>query len=337
MKRAAFSIIASIALLGGTAFAGQTLDAVRSKGFIQCGVSQGLPGFSNPDDKGGWSGIDVDYCRALAAAVFADAAKVRYTPLSAQQRFTALQTGEIDVLSRNTTWTQSRDAGLGINFVGVVYHDGQGFMVKKAVNVKSAKELDGATVCMNSGTTTELNAADYFRSNKLKFTPVTFEKSDETVFAYDAGRCDVYSTDQSGLYAQRIKLKQPNDHVILPEIISKEPLGPVVRQGDEEWFDIARWTLFALINAGEFCITSKNVDGMTASTNPEIRRFLGAEGELGKGLGLAKEWAFNIVKQVGNYGEVFEKNLGQASPLKIERGVNAPWNQGGILFAPPIR
>lgn len=337
MKRAVCVMIACVAMTSGAALAGPTLDAIRSKGFIQCGVSQGLPGFSNPDDKGGWSGIDVDYCRALAAAVFGDTNKVRYTPLSAQQRFTALQTGEIDVLSRNTTWTQSRDAGLGVNFVGIIYHDGQGFMVKKAVNVKSAKELDGATVCMNAGTTTELNAADFFRANKLKFTPVTFEKSDETVFAYDAGRCDAYSTDQSGLYAQRVKLKQPDQHVILPELISKEPLGPVVRQGDEEWFDIARWTLFALINAEDLGITSKNVDEMKGSANPELRRFLGAEGEMGKSLSLPKEWAYNIVKQVGNYGEVFEKNLGQASPLKIARGLNAPWNQGGILYAPPIR
>ena len=337
MKRAAFLLSASIALLAGTAIAGPTLDAVRNKGFIQCGVSQGLPGFSNPDDKGGWSGIDVDYCRALAAAVFGDPAKLRFIPLSAQQRFTALQTGEIDVLSRNTTWALSRDAGLGVNFVGVLYHDGQGFMVRKAVNVKSAKELDGATVCMNAGTTTELNAADFFRSHKLKFTPVTFDKSDETVFAYDAGRCDVFSTDQSALYAQRIKLKNPDEHIILPELISKEPLGPVVRQGDEEWFDIARWTLFVMINAEDLGIAANNVDQMRSSTNPEIRRFLGAEGEMGKSLGLPKEWAYNIVKRVGNYGEVFDRNLGEGSPLKIKRGLNAPWNQGGILYAPPVR
>jgi general L-amino acid transport system substrate-binding protein len=269
--------------------------------------------------------------------VFGDAEKVRFTPLSAQQRFTALQTGEIDVLSRNTTWTQSRDAGLGVNFVGVIYHDGQGFMVKRSLNVKSAKELDGATVCMNAGTTTELNAADFFRSNKLKFTPVTFDKSDETVFAYDAGRCDAFSTDQSALYAQRIKLKQPDTHAILSELISKEPLGPVVRQGDEEWFDIARWTLFALINAEDLGITSKNADEMKGSANPEVRRFLGTEGEMGKNLGLAREWGYNIVTKVGSYGEVFERNVGQQSPLKISRGLNAPWNQGGILFAPPIR
>ena len=335
--RAIFLIIASLAMFSHAALAGQTLDAVRAKGFLQCGVSQGLPGFSNPDDKGNWSGIDVDYCRALAAAVFGDPGKVKFTSLSAQQRFTALQTGEIDVLSRNTTWTLSRDAGLGVSFVGIIYHDGQGFMVKKAINVKSATELDGATVCMNAGTTTELNAADFFRSHKLKFTPLTFDKSDETVFAYDGGRCDVFSTDQSALYAQRVKLKQPDQHVILPELISKEPFGPAVRQGDVEWFGAARWTLFALINAEELGIGAKNVDEMRSSGNPEIRRFLGVEGEMGKSLMLAKDWAYNIVKHVGNYGEMFERNVGQGSPLKITRGLNALWNQGGILYAPPIR
>lgn len=336
-RATAFGIIAALAISGGFAMAGPTLDAVKSKGYVQCGVSQGLPGFSSADDKGGWVGIDADFCRAMAAAIFADPNKVRFTPLSAQQRFTALQTGEVDVLSRNTTWTQSRDSSLGINFVGVIYFDGQGFMVKKNLNVKSAKELNGATVCMNAGTTTELNAADYFRANRLAFTPVTFEKSDETVFAYDAGRCDAYSTDQSALYAQRIKLKAPDDHVILPELISKEPLGPAVRQGDEEWFDIARWTLFALIGAEDLGVASSNVDQMKASINPEIRRFLGVEGSMGKNIGLPNEWAYNIVKHTGNYGEMFERHLGQGSRLKIARGLNAQWNKGGIMYAPPVR
>jgi general L-amino acid transport system substrate-binding protein len=240
-----------------------TLDTVKSRGYLICGVSQGLPGFSTPDDRGNWTGLDVDFCRAMAAAALGDASKVRFTPLSAKERFTALQSGEIDVLSRNTTWTQSRDAGLGLNFAGVIYYDGQGFMVRKSVGIKSAKELDGATICINAGTTTELNVADYFRTRNMKFTPVTFDKSDETVAAYDAGRCDVYTTDQSGLYAQRVKLKNADEHVVLPEVISKEPLGPAVRQGDEQWFDIARWTLFALLNAEEFEVTSQNVEAMS--------------------------------------------------------------------------
>lgn len=327
---------ASFAALGAASAA--TLDTVKSHGRIACGVSQGLPGFSSPDDKGNWSGLDVDYCRALAAAVLGDASKVRYTPLSAKERFTALQSGEIDVLSRNTTWTQSREPGLGLLFAGVIYYDGQGFMVHKALGVKSARELNGATACMNSGTTTELNLADYFRTHNMKFTPVTFENSDQTIAAYDAGRCDVYSTDQSGLYAERLKLKKPDDNVILPDIISKEPLGPSVRQGDDKWFNIARWVLFAMLDAEELGVTSKNVDAMVKdSKNPEIRRLLGAEGKFGANLGLDEGWVVRIVKQVGNYGESFERNLGMQSRLKIERGLNRLWTQGGLMYAPPVR
>lgn len=320
------------------AWSGPTLDAVRAKGFVQCGVSQGLPGFSTPNNKGDWTGIDVDYCRAVAAAVLGDASKVRYIPLSAKQRFTALQSGEIDLLSRNTTWTQTRDSALGLHFVGVTYYDGQGFLVRKDLGIKSARELGGATVCINAGTTTELNAADYFRANGMAFNTVVFEKSDEVVAAYDAGRCDVYTTDQSGIYAQRTKLRDPNAHMVLPEIISKEPLGPVVRQGDDEWFNIARWTLYALINAEELGLSSTNIQKRRASAkDPAVRRFLGLEGTMGKNLGLKSAWAFDVVNQVGNYGEVFERNLGTRTPLKIARGLNRLWNKGGIQYAPPLR
>jgi general L-amino acid transport system substrate-binding protein len=337
IRRLGMAALATL-LLAGHAAAGPTLDRVRANGVVQCGVSEGLAGFSTPDASGNWTGIDVDFCRAVAAAALGDPAKVKYTPLSANQRFTVLQSGQLDLLSRNTTWTQSRDSTLGISFPGTLYYDGQGFMVKKSLGLKSARELDGATVCINAGTTTELNAADFFRTHKLKFTALTFEKSDETVAAYDAGRCDVYTTDQSGLYAQRIKLKNPDDHVILPEVISKEPLSPAVRHDDGQWFSIVRWTLFAMINAEELGVTSGNVDEMKAkSTNPDIRRLLGAEGKLGENLGLANDWAFNVVKRVGNYGEVFERNLGQATPLKIQRGLNALWSKGGIMYAPPIR
>jgi general L-amino acid transport system substrate-binding protein len=328
---------AVIALCAGAdAWAG-TLDNVKKKGFVQCGVSQGLAGFSNPDAKNNWTGIDVDYCRALAAAVLGDASKVKYTPLSAKERFTALQSGEIDVLSRNTTWTLVRDTALGLDFAGVIYYDGQGFMVSKKVNVKSAKELDGATICVQTGTTTELNIGDWFRANKLKYKLLVFEKNDEAISAYDTGRCDVYSTDQSGLYATRIKLKNAADHTILPEVISKEPLGPVVRHGDDQWADVARWTLFALLEAEELGIDSGNVDAMKSDPNPNIRRYLGLEGDVGKDLGLDNGWAYRIVKQVGNYAEVFEKNLGQTSPLKIARGQNALWRNGGLQYPMPVR
>jgi len=327
----------AVAGLIATGASAGTLDDVKGKGFVQCGVSQGLPGFSNPDAQGNWTGIDVDLCRAIAAAVFGDATKVKFTPLSAKERFTALQSGEVDVLSRNTTWTMGRDTSLGLNFAGVNYYDGQGFMVRKSLGVSSALELSGASVCTNTGTTTELNLADYFRANKMEYEVVAFEKADEVVAAYDAGRCDVYTTDQSGLYAQRLKLSNPDEHIVLPEIISKEPLGPVVRQGDDQWFNIVKWTHFAMVNAEELGITKANVDDMKGSDNPEIKRVLGTEGEFGTAIGLSNDWAYQIIKQVGNYAEVFNANVGPDTPLAIARGKNALWKDGGLQYAPPIR
>lgn len=318
--------------------AGATLDAVKSKGHVQCGVSTGLPGFSAADEKGQFTGIDVDMCRAVAAAVFGDAGKVKYSPLTAKERFTALQSGEIDMLPRNTTWTFTRDTSLGLNFTGVNYYDGQGFLVTKQLGVKSALELDGASFCIQAGTTTELNLADYFRANKMQYTPITFDTSDQTVKAFEAGRCDALTSDQSQLYALRIKLKDPDSAMVLPEVISKEPLGPVVRQGDDEWFNVVKWMLFALINAEELGITSANVDDMKAkSTDPNVRRLLGVEGVKGEWIGLSDDWGYNIIKQVGNYGEVFDRNVGKGSALGISRGLNALWSHGGIQYAPPIR
>jgi len=280
----------------------------------------------------------VDVCRAVAAAVFGDASKVRYTPLTAKERFTALQSGEIDVLSRNTTWTSSRDGGMGLIFAGVTYYDGQGFLVNKKLGVKSAKELDGATVCIQAGTTTELNLADYFRSNGLKFTPITYSTSDESAKSMEAGRCDVLTSDQSQLYAQRIKLAKPDDYVVLPEVISKEPLAPAVRRGDEDWLTVVKWSLFAMVSAEELGLTSANVEAQAKdSKNPDVRRLLGTDGEFGKDLKLPKDWALQIVKQVGNYGEVFERNVGMGSDLKIKRGLNALWNAGGLQYSPPVR
>ena len=325
-------------LLGSAANAAATLDAVKAKGFVQCGVSQGLPGFSNADDAGNWTGLDVEMCRAVAAAIFGDGSKVKFSPLSAKQRFTALSSGEIDILSRNTTWTMTRDTQLGLNFAGVNYYDGQGMMVPTALGVKSATELDGANICTNTGTTTELNITDYFRSNNMSFNLIAFEKADEVVAAYDAGRCDVYTTDRSGLAAQRGKLTKPDSHVVLPEIISKEPLGPVVRQGDDQWFNIVRWTLNALINAEELGITQANAKARLRGTeNPAIKRLLGSEGKFGEELGLSNDWALNAIIAVGNYGESYERNVGPNTPLKLDRGVNALWSDGGILYAAPIR
>ncbi len=314
-----------------------TLDEVKKRGFLKCGVSQGLAGFSSPDKAGQWRGIDVDLCRGVAAATLGDANKVKYTSLSAKERFTALQSGEIDLLSRNTSWTIVRDSSLAVDFPGVLYFDGQGFMAPKKLNVKSLKDLNGATVCVNLGTTTELNLADYFRSQKMTYKLVAFEKNDEVVAAYDAGRCDVMSSDQSGLYADRTRLKKPEDHVILPELISKEPLGPVVRHGDNRWTDIVRWTLYAMIEAEELKITSITADQQKANANPAVRRLLGLEGDLGKNLGLKPDWALQVVKQVGNYQEVFERNLGPATPLRIARGQNALWREGGLQYAMPFR
>jgi general L-amino acid transport system substrate-binding protein len=323
--------------VSGLSIASGTLETVQKRGYVQCGVTTGLPGFSNPDAKGNWQGIDVDMCRSVAAAVLGDAQKVKFTPLTAKERFTALQSGEIDILSRNTTWTQTRDASLGLNFAGVNYYDGQGFMVSKDLGVSSAKELDGAAVCIQSGTTTELNLTDYFRMNGMKFTPVVYDTSDQTVKAFEAGRCDVLTSDQSQLYALRIKLATPEKAIVLPEIISKEPLGPVVRQGDDQWFNIVKWTHFATINAEEMKMTSANVDKMKSSKDPSVMRFVGNGSDLGKNLGLKADWAYNIIKQVGNYDEIFQRNIGTDSPLKISRGLNALWSDGGIQYAPPIR
>jgi general L-amino acid transport system substrate-binding protein len=320
-----------------SAQAPKTLDTVKQRGTLNCGVGTGLAGFGQPDDKGAWTGLDVDFCRAIAAAIFNDPQKVTFKPLSAKERFTALQSGEIDVLARNSTWTISRDSSLGLSFAATNYFDGQGFMVKKSLNVKSAKELKGASVCVQTGTTTELNLADFFRTNKMDYKPVVFEKNDEVVAAYDANRCDAFTTDASGLYAERLRMKNPDENIVLPEIISKEPLAPAVRQGDSQWFTIVRWVHFAMLNAEELGVTQKNVDEMLASANPDVKRMLGKEGEFGKGIGLDNDWVARIVKAVGNYGESYERNVGSGSRLKIERGLNKQWSQGGLQYAPPIR
>lgn len=336
---------AAVSVAAITAAQAGTLDDVRQKGFVQCGVSQGLPGFSNPDEQNNWTGMDVEFCRAVAAAVLGDPEKVKYTPLSAKERFTALQSGEIDILSRNTTWTMSRDTSLGLKFAGIMYYDGQGFIInaKKFPEVTSAMQLAGATVCTQTGTTTELNLADFFKSNNMEYKLVAFDKNEEALAAYSDGRCDAYTTDQSGLYSVRLKLANPDENLVLPEIISKEPLGPVVRQGDDAWFNVVKWTYFALVNAEELGITSKNVEEMKTSKNPEVQRLLGVENAdgsaagFGTGIGLDETWAVNIIKATGNYGEIFERNVGEGSALKIARGKNALWKDGGLQYAPPIR
>lgn len=334
--------VLSIVALTATVFAvqsasAQTLKQVKDRGILNCGSNTGLAGFGLPDAQGKWTGLDVDTCRAVAAAVLGDASKVKFVPLSAKDRFTALQSGEVDMLARNTTWTSSRDTQLGLNFAGVNYYDGQGFMVRKALKVNSALELNEASVCVQQGTTTELNLADYFRANNMKLKTVTFASSDEAIKAYDSGRCDAFTTDASGLYAERLRLANSADHIVLPEIISKEPLGPAVRHGDDQWFDVVKWTYFAMLNAEELGITSKNVDEMLKSTSPDVKRLLGAEGNFGEQLGLPKDWAYKIVKLVGNYGEVFDRNVGAGSPLKIDRGLNKLWSKGGLQYAPPVR
>ena len=336
MKR--FASLLTLALIfAAQSASAQTLKTVTDRGMLNCGANGTLAGFGLPDAQGKWTGLDVDVCRAIAAAVFNDAGKVKFVPLSAKDRFTALQSGEVDVLVRNTTWTSSRDSSLGLSFTGVDYYDGQGFMVRKSLKVNSALELGDASVCVQQGTTTELNLADFFHAHNMKLKSVTFATANEAVKAYDAGRCDAYTTDASGLYAERLRLANSNDHIILPEIISKEPLGPVVRQGDDKWFTVVKWVLFAMINAEELGITSKNVDEMMKSTNPDVKRFVGTEGNYGEQIGLTKDWAVRIIKLVGNYGEVFERNVGQGSPLKIDRGLNKLWNKGGIQYAPPVR
>ena len=339
LKKVAAGLVSVLALgvAAATPASAGTLDTVKGKNVLTCGANTGLAGFGLPDDKGQWTGLDVDFCRAMASAVLGDATKIKFVALDAKNRFTALQSGEVDVLSRNTTWTSSRESTLGLLFGPTTYYDGQGFMVRKKLNVASAKDLNGASVCVQQGTTTELNLADYFRANGMKYESVAFQSEDETLKAYESGRCDAFTTDASGLYAERLRLINPDEHMVLPEIISKEPLAPSVRQGDDQWYDVMRWTAFALITAEELGVTSKNADEMLKSENPNIRRLLGAEGDQGKGLGLTNDWAYKIVKQVGNYGEIFDRNVGEGSALKIQRGINALWNKGGLQYAPPIR
>jgi len=332
------SVLAAAGLMAATsAMAGKTLDQIKQRGQVVCGVNTGLAGFSAADSSGNWSGLDVDHCRAVAAAVLSDATKVKYVPLTAQQRFTALQSGEIDVLARNTTSTMSRDASLGLHFVGANYYDGQGFMVPKG-KITSAKQLKGATVCVQSGTTTEKNLTDYSRANKLNLKPVVFEKVEAATGAYFAGRCQAYTTDASGLASVRAKeAKDPATHLILPDLISKEPLGPMVRRGDDEWLAINKWVLAGLIEAEEYGITQANADQMKTSDNPQVGRLLGATEDLGKHLGLDKEWLYRAIKVTGNYGEMFERNVGQGSKLKLERGLNRQWSAGGLIYSPPFR
>jgi len=338
MKKLMMSVAfgAAFVVAAGAASA-QTLKAVKDRGTLQCGSNTALAGFGQPDAQGNWTGLDVEFCRAIAAAIFNDPAKVKFVPLSSKDRFTALQSGEVDVLVRNTTWTMSRDTTLGLDFRAVNYYDGQGFIVRKKLKVASALELSGASVCTQQGTTTELNLADFFRANKLKYEVVTFATSDETTKAYDAGRCDAFTTDASGLYAERLRLTNPDDHIVLPEIISKEPLGPGVRHGDNQWSDLVTWTHYAMITAEELGVTKANVDEMLKSTNPDVKRLLGTEGNFGEAIGLSKDWAYQIIKHVGNYGESFERNVGMGSRLKIARGQNALWSKGGLQYAPPIR
>ena len=330
------------AVLGMTtlpAQAGKTIDTIKARGQLVCGVNTGLAGFAAADSQGNWSGLDVDYCKAVAAALLGDASKVKYVPLNAQQRFTALQSGEIDLLSRNTTWTLTRDASLGMHFVGVTYYDGQGFMVPAKGKIKNAKQLKGATVCVQSGTTTEKNLTDFSRANNLAIKPVVFEKQEASTSAYFTGRCQAFTTDASGLASIRNKeAKVPAEHLILPELISKEPLGPSVRRGDDEFFAVTKWVLFALLEAEEYGITQANVDAMKAKTDdPVIGRILGGTEDTGKLLGLDKDWAARAIKATGNYGEIFERNVGPTSPLALPRGINKLWNKGGIQYAPPIR
>ena len=340
MHKATVAAAAGLAALfiSTGAMAGKDLDTIKARGALICGIGQGTAGFMLQDSQGKWTGLDVDVCRAVAAAIFGDSEKVKYVPLSAQQRFTALQSGEVDLLSNNTTITLTRDTALGLDFTAVDYYDGQGFMVNKKLGVKSAKELNGATVCVAPGTTTELNLADYFRTNKMTFKPVVIEKVEEVRAAFFSGRCDVYTTDASGLYSTRAaNAPNPDDYMVLPEIISKEPLAPAVRHGDNQFADIVRWSQYAMLEAEEYGISSKTVDEMLKSDNPSIKRILGVTPGMGKALGVDEAWVVNIIKQVGNYGESFERNVGSGSPLKIDRGLNKLWTQGGIQYAPPIR
>jgi general L-amino acid transport system substrate-binding protein len=339
MKQAIISavlgvLLASLPATGASAQA--TLQSVKQKGYLACGSSTGLVGFGLPDAQGNWTGLDVDFCRAMAAAIFNDPTKVRFIPLDAKDRFTALQSGGVDVLSRNSTATMSRDTQLGLDFPAITYFDGQGFMVRKSRGVSSVKELNGASVCAGQGTTNELNLADYFRANNMTYEVVASSGAEEYT-AYEAGRCDALTTDASGLYAARLKVSNPDDHIVLPEIISKEPLGPAVRHGDSQWGDIVRWVHNAMLNAEEFGVTKVNVEQMKSSANPEIKRLLGSEGKFGEAIGLTNDWAVRVIKHVGNYGEAFEKNVGEGSRLKIKRGQNALWTKGGLQYGIPIR
>lgn len=332
-------IIATAAILClPAAHAGKTLEQVRQRGQVICGVSTGVVGFSAADSKGQWSGLDVDICRAVAAAVLADPGKVKYVPLNAQQRFTALQSGEIDVLSRNTSWTLTRDASLGLHFTAVTYYDGQGFMVAKKSRVTSAKQLKNAEVCVQSGTTSEKNLGDYARTQGLKIKPVVFEKFEASIKAFFSGRCQAYTTDASALaFIRTREAPKPDDYLILPELISKEPLGPVVRRGDDEWFAIIKWVIHALVEAEEYAVTQAKVDALKADPNPAVQRLLGSAENMGKSLGLEQDWSYRAIKAVGNYGEIFHRNVGAGSPLNLPRGVNAQWNKGGLMYAPPLR
>jgi general L-amino acid transport system substrate-binding protein len=337
MRRFAMACALVVVGLASAASAG-TLDVVKKRGSLHCGANGETPGFGIPDAQGTWRGFDVDYCRAIAAAIFDDPAKVKFVALTAKDRFTALQTGDIDVLVRQATWTSSREAQFGLNATAVNYFDGQGFIVRKSLGVKSALELEDATVCVGQGTTTELNLADYFRTHKMRLKTVTFLTINEAVGAYDSGRCTVYTTDSSALHASRLKLAKPDDHVVLPEIISKEPLAPFVKQNDSQWFNVVRWVHFAMVIAEEQGLTRANVvEQAKTTTSPELKRILGCDGNFGEQLGLTNDWVVRIVRNVGNYGEVFDRNLGMGSPLKIERGLNALWTKGGLQYAPPIR
>ncbi len=338
MKRLGTAMaLATVLAFAAQAACAQTLATIKGRGELVCGANGTLAGFGLPDPQGNWTGFDVDFCRAIAAAIFNDPTKVKFVPLTAKDRFTALQSGEIDVLSRNTTWTMSRDTSLGLDFAAVTYYDGQGFMVRRALKVSSALELNDASVCVQQGTTSELNLADYFRTNHMGLKTVTFATGEEALKAYESGRCDSYTTDSSGLYGERQKLAEPSQSIVLPEIISKEPLSPAVRQGDPQWTDIVRWTHFVMLNAEELGVNKANVDEKLKSDDPETRRLLGVEGQYGEGLGLTNDWAYRIVKHVGNYGETFERNVGQGSPLKIVRGLNALWTKGGLQYGLPVR
>jgi general L-amino acid transport system substrate-binding protein len=339
MKRTLFLGALTVAGLAAAAASAATLDDVKARGKLICGSNTGLTGFGAPDANGVWGGFDVDLCRAIAAAVLGDPQAIEFVPTTGQTRFTALASGEVDVLVRNSTWTFSRDTDLKFDFAGVNYYDGQGFMLPKSMNIASAKDLDGATVCIQTGTTTELNLADFFRVNNISYEPVPVENDAQAAQQYLAGACDVFTTDASGLAATRASFEAPADHIILPDIISKEPLGPVVRHGDSQWGDIVRWTLNALISAEELGVTSANVAEMAsaATDNPEINRLLGTEGEYGAMIGLDKDWAVRAIAAGGNYGEIFEKNIGENTPIALARGLNAQWKDGGLLYSPPFR